>query len=90
MAITFLPLWKASMCQECARLHATYEDASARLAIARGELAGYLSAKGEEAFARRWKDCLSALRGLWSLREEMAIHVASHGESAESAMSSHG
>lgn len=83
----YLQVWKtSSMCQECARLQTTYEDASARLATAQRELAGYAGPRDQEAFASLWKDCLSKLRDLWGLRETMALHVASHDTSA---LSSH-
>jgi len=53
-----------------------------RLMAAQRELAKYKRAKDESAFAFLWKDCLSELRALWSLRQEMATHAASHGERA--------
>jgi hypothetical protein len=68
------------MCDECTRLQANYREASVRLMVAQHELARYRDAKDEDA--RLWKDCLSELRALWRLREEMAIHAASHSEGA--------
>jgi len=70
------------MCQECARIQASYEQESERLTLAQRDLARYDVRNEQGAFARLWKECESALRALWSIREEMTAHAASHGASS--------
>lgn len=74
------------MCPECARLQASYADASARLQAAQRELA--ISPAGNHTeFPRLWANCLKELSALSSLREQLAAHRATHGAQA---MATHG
>jgi len=66
------------MCDECARLQAVYGETAERLITAQRELARYGVAKHAEAFMRLWKECETELKVLWSLRQEMSSHSATH------------
>ena len=67
------------MCDECARLQAVYSETAERLLAAQRELARSGST-GNPDFQRLWKECETGLRTLWSLREDMTAHTASHSE----------
>jgi hypothetical protein len=73
------------MCDECARLRSVYEKEVERLAVAQRELARYEVTNGKNIFDRLWKECESALKALWNLREEMARH-----RHTEDTLSAHG
>jgi hypothetical protein len=73
------------MCQECARIQVEYQRESARLSTAQRELALYKLGNDQIALAPLWTECVSALRALWRLREEMAKHAAGHAEGSLSA-----
>ena len=68
------------MCDECARLRAVYAGVSEQLSAAQRKLAQYQRANTE--FGRVWKECESALKRSWKLRDEIAAHAATHEDDA--------
>jgi len=73
------------MCDECARLQGLYAETAAVFVNAQFELARYRHPNSEIAFTESWGSSVTALRTLWSLREEMARRTPVHSETYMSA-----
>ena len=73
------------MCDECVRLQREYQAAEERLKAMQFELAKDGASSGESKFPELWKECMEALKELWSLRDEMTRHASTHSEDSLSA-----
>jgi len=68
---------KASECDQCRQNESQYRTIVERLQTAQRELATF-DVSRNDSFPVLWNACADALRELWTLREHMAAHAATH------------